>query len=308
MPPLLPQDAEPGVVINPAPPRLAQVNAILNGRSQSHYSGEYRGTLSLKCAFGGQAIYEAMGGRFAVSDAAYLLLNNQQTYALTIESAATVETFCLFFRPDFAERTLYSLVTPADGLLDDPGGLSRQPVLFVEKLYAHGPLVTPLIRALHFAVKNESATAGWFEERFHLVLERLLCEHRSLYREIDALPALRAATRVELYRRLHRAKDFMDASLDQSVSLGDVAEVAWLSPHHFLRLFKQVFNVTPHQYLTRQRLEKARRLLLATEMPITQIGLEAGIASHSAFSRLFRQHHGVSPEAYRREKGALSPK
>lgn len=83
------------VVVNPPVSKLAHVNAILNSKSISYYSGEYQGTLSVKCAFGGQATYEAAGERFAVDDTAYLLLNNRQTYAMTIEAETTVETFCL---------------------------------------------------------------------------------------------------------------------------------------------------------------------------------------------------------------------
>ncbi len=95
----------------------------------------------------------------------------------------------------------------------------------------------------------------------------------------------------------------MDAMIDQPLTLDTIAGVAWLSPHHFLRLFKQVFLITPHQYLTRKRIEKAQSLLLTSDKPILVICLETGLTSHSAFSRLFRLHVGVSPETFRRLHG-----
>ena len=101
----------------------------------------------------------------------------------------------------------------------------------------------------------------------HVTLERLLHVHRGSYREFEQAPAARFATRVELYRRLHRAKDYLECSLDTPIGLEDSALLACLSPHHFLRMFKKVFGVTPHQYLSRKRMERAKHLALLTDMP-----------------------------------------
>jgi AraC-like DNA-binding protein len=299
---------EPAVAINPPALDLLQSNAILNGRNTQYSAVNFQGTLSIKCVLQGQAIYEAAGGRFAVTPRSYLLLNNRQTYTMTIDSQTLTETFCVFFRPSFAERILHNLVTPADRLLDEPSGFSQQPVSFFENLYPHDAILTPHIQTLYTQTKQGDADAGWFEERFYLLVQQLLYIHRNIRREIATLPAQRAATRVELYRRLHRAHDFMEASQDQPLPLERIAEVAWLSPYHFLRLYKQVFGVTPHQSLTQMRLETAKRLLLTSETPIAAVGLEAGWDSHSAFSRAFRQTFGVSPEAFRRCKGILPAK
>jgi AraC-like DNA-binding protein len=295
------QEAEPEVVINPPWGKLNSVNAILNGRNTTHSAQDYRGTLSIKCVLQGDALYEAEGCRFAVDATGYLVLNCGQTYTLTISSDIRVETFCLFFRPGFAEKTLHTLITPTELLLDDPLHPGGQPVQFFERMYPHDAIVTPVVLGLHNGVRYGGVTAGWYEERFYLLLDRLLCLHRGLRPEIECLPAVRAGTRVELYRRLHRARDYMDASLDEALTLERIAAVAWLSPHHFLRLFKQVFAVTPHQYRTHKRIERARRLLISTDRPITEIALESGMESHSSFSRLFRSHVGVSPESYRQQ-------
>lgn len=296
------------VVINPSRVDLNQSNAILNGRNTQYSAINFQGTLSIKCILQGQAIYEAAGGRFAVTPNSYLILNNRQTYTMTIDSEETTETFCVFFRPSFAERILHSLVTPADRLLDDPYNFSQQLVLFFEKLHPHDALITPHILALYNQTRQEGGDVGGYEERFYLLIHEMLSVHRNLYPQIDALPALRSATRVELYRRLYRAKDFMEASCSQPLTLEHIAEVAWLSPYHFLRLYKQVFGITPHRHLNHMRLENATRLLLSNDTPISSIGIELGWDSHSSFSRAFRQRYGVSPELFRRCKGILPAK
>ncbi len=110
-----------------------------------------------------------------------------------------------------------------------------------------------------------------------------------LHCEIDRIPAVRRTTRIKIYRRLHRAKDFMDSSLDEKIDLPRVAKVACLSPHHFLRLFKELFQETPRQYLIRKRIARDRELLLATERSIGEICSAIGFESLGSFSYLFRR-------------------
>ncbi|MGH7451400.1 MAG: helix-turn-helix domain-containing protein [bacterium] len=111
---------------------------------------------------------------------------------------------------------------------------------------------------------------------------------------------------VEIYRRLHRAKDFIDSCYQQQIQLPQIARIAQLSRYHFLRLFKTAFNETPYQYLTRRRLETARTLLATTDIPITQVCYEAGFEDLSSFGRLFRQFSGLSPKAFRRDTARLN--
>jgi AraC-like DNA-binding protein len=172
-------------------------------------------------------------------------------------------------------------------------------VLFHERTYRHDALVSPKLFHLQRCCDCPGATYGWFEEQFHDLLARLLQAHRNIFQEIERVPAARAATRAELYTRLHRARDFMEANLRGSLTLAEIAETAYLSPHHFLRLFKQVFSETPHQYIIHRRIERARHLLLHTDTPVTDICFQIGFESLGSFSWLFHRRVGVSPETYR---------
>lgn len=114
------------------------------------------------------------------------------------------------------------------------------------------------------------------------------------------LSAIKEATRNELFRRLHTTRSYIDDNFTKELDLDQLAEVACLSPHYLLRLFKQVFRKTPHQYITELRLEYAASLLTSTDLPITQICFEVGYSSLGSFSDLFRRKMGVAPLAYRR--------
>ena len=262
---------------------------------------EREGALSIKCAFDGQEVYQVEGRQMAVDETSYLILNSGQRYASYIDSETPVESVCIHFEPGFARSLLRSLVARPERLLEDPANAGGAIPLFFERLYPHDQIVSPVLFRIREALAVGSAEPVWLEEQFHLVMERLLAVHSHVLTEAERISVIRATTRLELYQRLYWAKEFMDANLGESLRLAQIAEAACLSPHHFLRLFKQLFHMTPHQYLTQCRLKMAQKLLRKTDLPVTDICLEVGFVSLSTFSYLFRRKHGVSPLQYRRD-------
>src|SRR5262249_59817472 len=93
---------------------------------------------------------------------------------------------------------------------------------------------------------------------------------------------------------------FVDAHLDEPLTLDDIARQAFLSKFHFLRVFKTAFEDTPLRYLRRRRLEAAERLLARTDLSVTAVCYRVGFESLGSFSSLFRRHAGLSPNAFRR--------
>lgn len=280
---------------------LLTSSAILQGKAR-HYFWEGIGTLSLKTFFSGQALYRVENSYAAVDDSAYLLLNHAQPYTISIDARQPVESFCVFFAPGFAEEVARSLTTSTTRLLDEPTAV-LPPLHFFERTYPHDAEVSPLLFHLRQTLAQGAAESGWQQEYLHLLVRRLLRVHQQIWREVDDLPAARPATREELYRRLHRARDYAAALFHMPLTLDELARVACLSPNHFLRTFKALFHQTPHQYLTTRRLEQARRLLLQTDLSVTEICFAVGFESLGSFSWLFRRQIGLSPEAFRRQKG-----
>ena len=100
-------------------------------------------------------------------------------------------------------------------------------------------------------------------------------------------------------RRLRRAIEFMHDNFGRELGVEEIASAAYLSEYHFARLFKQITGVTPHVYLANLRLEKARRLLLETQLAISEIAATVGYQSQSHFTKMFRSVTGLTPRAYR---------
>ncbi len=98
---------------------------------------------------------------------------------------------------------------------------------------------------------------------------------------------------------LQQVCDLIDAQLDRPLDLDAMARAAHFSRFHFLRAFRKTFHETPHQYLTRKRIERAKELLANSELPITEICFAVGFESLGSFSTLFHKVVGWSPSIYR---------
>jgi len=111
----------------------------------------------------------------------------------------------------------------------------------------------------------------------------------------------------ETFARLCRSRDFLAASIDQPVRLEDAAGTACLSPFHYHRMFARAFGETPHEFLRRLRIDRAKQLLARDHLPVTEICLSVGYESLGSFSTLFRSMVGQSPAGYRRAVRRIFP-
>jgi AraC family transcriptional regulator len=102
---------------------------------------------------------------------------------------------------------------------------------------------------------------------------------------------------VEVLRRI-------EVEADQALSLADLAREAAMSRYHFLRTFRQVVGLTPHQFILRTRLHRAAVALRRSGRPVLDIALDAGFGDLSTFNRRFHATMGVTPSAYRRRQTA----
>ena len=107
--------------------------------------------------------------------------------------------------------------------------------------------------------------------------------------------------KIYLYRRIVQAKLFIDSNYPDNINLNDIADEAYFSKFHFIRLFKSTYGKTPHQYLTSVRIEKAK-LLLQTNIPISDVCFAIGFDSISSFTGLFKKITKMTPSVYQKKE------
>jgi len=99
---------------------------------------------------------------------------------------------------------------------------------------------------------------------------------------------------------LQRVRDRIEGDLAGELSLSELAREARLSRFHFSRAFRATTGLPPHRYLTERRLERAKELLRATEMPISEIALNVGFSSQAHLTNCFHRIIGITPGEFRR--------
>lgn len=105
--------------------------------------------------------------------------------------------------------------------------------------------------------------------------------------------------------RLRRVVQFVDANLDQPVSLADLAQVAGLSRMHFAAQFRAATGFRPHEYMLRRRIEQAQDRLASTAEPLVEVALSVGFRTQAHFSTVFKRFAGATPQEWRRQAGLV---
>lgn len=283
--------------------QFVEQNIILNGKFSYLYYPEHWTTLSLKFAFGGSEQYILGNMKYGVQDNMYLILNRDSIYQSLIDSDRPVESFTLNFTAKFVEEVFYSSFNSDEYLLDFPEVRDRYPVNFFQKLYNTDGILSTYINNIRLALKNNNYDTDMLNEILHSILEHTFRSQLTESKTADELQSVKRSTRVELFNRLNKAKDYIESNYHESIDLDMLSKVSSLCPHHFLRKFKSYTGVSPHQFLKSVRLEKARIMLESTNSSITEICLNCGYESLSSFSFLFKNTYKTSPESYRKNYG-----
>jgi AraC family transcriptional regulator len=171
----------------------------------------------------------------------------------------------------------------------------QRPELF-ERVGFDDPRLFGILGLLSDEVQSADPSSKLFlEQLIDLLCLQLLRAHSSL-----ATP-LQAPSRCGLAAwQVKRVTDYMRENLDQNIELQELADLVGLSRYHFCHTFRRASGHTPHGWLTRQRIARARELLSSPRLRIVEVALAVGYQTPSAFASSFRRVVGKTPTEYRR--------
>jgi AraC family transcriptional regulator len=101
--------------------------------------------------------------------------------------------------------------------------------------------------------------------------------------------------------RLRRIRELVQAKIEGELSLDEMAQSVGLSTAHFARMFRKSTGQTPHQFVLRQRLERAKVMLRAPDARVLDVAVACGFKTQQHFAQVFRDVWGVSPTEYRQD-------
>lgn len=200
-------------------------------------------------------------------------------------STAPTRTFHVLMSPDLLART-------ADEVAGSTPG-SRA-------LVGRSAFRDPLLSQIGFALWRELEAPSPASNLYAQSAAQLLAVHLLRHYTAAGMAIKEPVGRLTPLH-LRRVVDFVQAHLGQDLSLEVLAQQSGYSAYHFSRLFRQTTGESPHQFVVRQRIERARQLLEDPDVPLAHVALASGFASQSHLTEHFKRHFGMTPRVYRRE-------
>lgn len=233
-------------------------------------------------------------GHGHVIDTNHYHIANPSTPVQTQRLGSDTRVLVINITPARFREVHRSVRDSAQRLLHDDSAVSQWPVRFHQRARPPRETVSPLLDDLSRAVELGVIDTRWVEGQYSVLAERLLFDE---YRQQRCGRSLHRSGALAV--RLQKVKHYMENNYDEALSLADLARIASVSPHHFLRSFKRVYAMTPHRYLVDLRLRKAQQLLETTNLSVREIGTRIGFASANGFHSAFRNRFGCSPNTLR---------
>ena len=275
-------------------------SVVLNTKSLGTERTDIIAPFSLFLNLTGNTLVRAEGKEIALTEDNFCLVNKGHTYDLIIPENAT--TFNIHFGDTLFSDIASTLQKKNDELLDSPIDPNTNRVDFNAKsIWKDETLKKSLAKLQLFYHQNELNEFGDHRE-FELlaeILSMILTEQSKSLSNLSNLSSTKISTRKELMYRLTASVDYIHAHYHQHISLDELGAVACLSKYHYLRTFKEVYRCTPQQMIAKCRLEKAKSLILSTQMSLSDIALATGFSELPAFSRFFNRSMGVSAQSFR---------
>jgi AraC family transcriptional regulator len=284
------------VVHGPQLDQLFRANVLLSARARAHTVKSFPGPLSVKSVVSGEAVWRVGGQNYPVDRTSCLIVAHGEPYDMTIRSDVPVETFVVFFADAMATDVTTVRMRPLARLLDDPAARASDEFPITRRLWNEE---SSLPQALHRLRTGEAADVASADAGLRDILDAFADLAATVRNERDRIQAASATTRAELHHRVLKGRAVLDDTVADAFDLDAIAAEACLSPHHFHRTFSAALGEAPYAYVARRRIERARRLLEESDMPVAEVCVAVGYESVASFTTRFRKLVGQPPAAYR---------
>jgi AraC family transcriptional regulator len=293
-----PNSADMGLDKNSFLRLFKEKNTIITAKSFYNDYDRHWGALSIKFAHNGIENYRTENTKYAVTDNNFLILNQDTYYASNIRSHDSVESFTVSFTPSFIDDILTAYNPNIDALFKEKAYANKNTIRFVERTYPKTDSLRGIIKKMNFTLHEYSLNAERVDELLYELFREMLFVHGEIVHRIQGIDKIKQSTRIELFKRLEFARDFIESSYAESICLPQIANIACMNTEYFIRQFKNQYGCSPIQYLTQKRMTMAQLLLKSRIFTVHEVCHKVGYKDSSTFGKLFRRYFNSTPKSY----------
>ena len=276
--------------------------------SSKNLLGENQKTrFSIRFGLNGTQEYQIKDRVLQVNQQQFLVMNAGTEYNVKAQNGEDTTMLAFCFNEDFVSDFVSSHSSSDEDLIDRNGIydlIETSPEFPLHTLLVDEE-VKPVIRDIIHAKLYLSAYEVDNYSIFNRILEMVFADCSAQLHNLENQQIVKQSTKVELYKRLSIARDYIQAHYCEEINLNELSKVACLSPYHFHRAFKRTFGITPKKYVTALRIERAKWLLKNRDSNVQSVCNEIGFKDVSSFTRLFSSYTKATPSAYRNQLSSV---
>lgn len=254
----------------------------------------YHDYLEIAYIYKGQGRFYIRNKPFDVSEGDIVLISNDEMHSLEATSGNKLQVICIYFLSDL----IFQPGTNSPDLEYLSQFYNQSSTKSKNRVYTdHNRMIMKIIKKM---LKELDAK----NEYYQLALKNYLLEILLTLMRYRGKKTKRNGNKFRKAHDVERLKSvfiYIQNNYDQRISLSELSKTICLSPAYLCRFFKKVTGTTISNYLLRTRIDRAKELLIKSNLTITQIAFKTGFESHSYFDRVFHRFTKLSPKTFRQK-------
>lgn len=280
-------------------PVLELNNYIVRSSVRSFSQESKNSGLSVKYVIRGQEDYRIDGKKHLLSSGQFLVVNKGQEIECQLNGNQPIEGLCMYLDDSLLLKRIKEMGLSNEELL--AGNQNESPIPEFKSL-----VYTADTNDLgKFAIRVSKSLDGLDDfgtgAFFYQIADELIKHQQGELRMINQITRSKKSTREEIHRRITESINYIHSYFHRDLSIPELARVSCMSEFHFLRCFKSLTGTTPHQFISRLRLEKAAELLALETISASDVAYAVGFHDASSFGRIFKKKYQLSPIQYRKK-------
>ncbi|HZY36439.1 MAG TPA: helix-turn-helix transcriptional regulator [Mucilaginibacter sp.] len=270
-------------------------NCVIHATSSKKYNYPKHTTPYLLVAnFQNSGSYILNDRAISTNEKWFYFLNAGDNLQIDFRNNLPIETLLIMFNSNFISDIAKYRASNIEYLLEN----SNQP----SEMDFHAPAIpffyNEAIQDSLIKIRANASEVWNLDSHLFDLISNFLDLQPVALKQIEKIKAKRTSTKGELYKRITLGRSYMEDNAFVPLTIEQIAQEACLNKFHFLKIFKDMYGVTPHQYIMNKRLEQSVVLLKSGNFSISEICHLIGFESLGTFTNLFKSRYGLTPSKF----------